>query len=96
MSLNRSDVEKVALLARLQLSEVEVDAMTKQLGKIVAYVEMLSELDTNDVQPMAHAVELENVFADDVVRPSLDRMDALKNAPKADEECFRVPAVLGD
>ncbi|MCA9199254.1 MAG: Asp-tRNA(Asn)/Glu-tRNA(Gln) amidotransferase subunit GatC [Planctomycetales bacterium] len=96
MSLNRSDVEKVALLARLQLSEAEVDAMTNQLGKIVAYVEMLSELDTNDVPPMAHAVELENVFADDVVRPSLDRMDALKNAPKADEECFRVPAVLGD
>ena len=96
MSLARDDVEKVALLARLQLSDGEVVTMTRQLTDIVAYIEQLNELDTSNVQPMAHAVELHNVFADDVNRPSLPREEALANAPKRDEQCYRVPAVLGD
>ena len=96
MSLARSDVEKVSLLARLQLSPAEVDTMTIQLGQIVSYVEQLNELDTDEVEPMAHALDLSNVFADDVVVPSLDREQALANAPKRDEQCYRVPAVLGD
>lgn len=94
-SLARDDVVKTALLARLQLSDVEIDTMTEQLSKIVGYINQLSELDTSDVIPMAHAVELTNVFADDVAQPSLDRADALANAPKSDDECYRVPAVLG-
>jgi aspartyl-tRNA(Asn)/glutamyl-tRNA(Gln) amidotransferase subunit C len=96
MSLTREDVAKVALLARLRFSDAELDAMTNQLGQIVGYVAQLSELNTDNVQPMAHAVELSNVFADDVERPSLDRELALQNAPKRDDECYRVPAVLGD
>ena len=96
MSLTRADVEKVSLLARLQLTPDELDAMTLQLGDIVGYVEQLGELDTRDVEPMAHAMDLANVFADDVLRPSLDREQALANAPKRDAECYRVPAVLGD
>jgi aspartyl-tRNA(Asn)/glutamyl-tRNA(Gln) amidotransferase subunit C len=96
MSLSRRDVEKVSLLARLRLSEAELETMTPQLGKIVDLVDQLSELDTTDVQPMAHALELRNVFAEDVLRPSLDRQDALSNAPKRDDECYRVPAVLGE
>ena len=96
MSLSQEDVQKVALLARLNLSETEVKAMTSQLGAILEYVEQLGELDTDDVQPMAHAIDLANVFADDEPLPSIDRDDALANAPKADDECFRVPAVLGD
>ncbi len=96
MSLTRTDVEKVSLLARLQLSSAEVDAMTFQLGQIVDYVQQLGELATDDVQPMAHALDLYNVFADDIVRPSLPREQALANAPKRDDECYRVPAVLGD
>ncbi len=96
MSLIRTDVEKVSLLARLQLSSAEVDAMTFQLGQIVDYVQQLGELATDDVQPMAHALDLYNVFADDIVRPSLPREQALANAPKRDDECYRVPAVLGD
>ena len=70
--------------------------MTLQLRKIVEYVELLDELDTDDVQPMAHAMDLSNVFADDELLPSLDREQALANAPKRDDECYRVPAVLGD
>ena len=96
MSLSRADVEKVSLLARLRLSDDELDTMTEQLGKIVNYIDQLSELDTADVVPMAHAVELTNVFVEDVPRKSLDRDAALANAPKHDDECYRVPAVLGD
>ena len=96
MSLSSSDVEKVSLLARLQLSDGELDTMTRQLAKIVGYVEQLDQLDTTNVEPMAHAVEIANVFADDSVQPSLRLDDALANAPKKDEECYRVPAVLGD
>lgn len=96
MSLTREDVEKVSLLARLSLTESEVTAMTDQLGQVLQYIDQLSELDTGSVQPMAHAVELSNVFADDVVCESLDRNEALANAPKRDDACYRVPAVLGD
>lgn len=96
MSLSREEVEKVSLLARLRLSEQELGLMTSQLGQIVEYVEQLSELDTDDVEPMAHAVAIQNVFAIDEVASSLDREQSLANAPKRDEECYRVPAVLGD
>lgn len=96
MSLTRADVEKVSLLARLALTPDELDALTLQLGEIVGYVAQLGELDTRDIEPMAHAMDLANVFADDTLFPSLDREQALANAPKRDAECYRVPAVLGD
>jgi aspartyl-tRNA(Asn)/glutamyl-tRNA(Gln) amidotransferase subunit C len=96
MSISRQEVEKVALLARLQLTDKEVELMTEQLSQIVEYIDQLGELDTEGVEPMAHAVELFNVFSDDEPRKSLDREEALANAPKRDEECFRVPAMLGD
>ena len=96
MSLTRDDVAKVALLARLQLDEADLDAFTRQLAQIVGYVDQLGEVDTEDVQPMAHAVEVTNVFRPDEVRPSLPRTDALANAPRASEEAFLVPPVFAD
>jgi aspartyl-tRNA(Asn)/glutamyl-tRNA(Gln) amidotransferase subunit C len=96
MSLSREDVAKVALLARLRLSDAELDLMTRQLGQIVGYVEQLQQLDTEGVAPMAHAMELSNVFRDDEPQPSLARDEALANAPKRDAECYKVPAVLGE
>ena len=96
MALTRHEVEKVALLSRLRLSDDELTRMTAQLGQIVEYVRQLDELDTSQVQPMAHAADLINVFAEDEHRPGLDREQALSNAPKRDDECYRVPAVLGD
>ena len=96
MSLSRQDVEKVSLLARLQLTSEELDRMTLQLGKVLDYVHQMAELNTDEVQPMAHAIDLENVFAEDELHTSLDREQALANAPKRDDECYRVPAVLGD
>jgi aspartyl-tRNA(Asn)/glutamyl-tRNA(Gln) amidotransferase subunit C len=94
--LTREDVEKVSLLARLKLTDEELALMTAQLGQIVGYVEQLGELDTEDVEPMAHAVEVTNVFRPDELRESLPRDAALANAPKADGECYLVPAVLGE
>jgi aspartyl-tRNA(Asn)/glutamyl-tRNA(Gln) amidotransferase subunit C len=96
MSLTVHQVEKVSLLARLQLTEAELATMTEQLGAIVGYVELLSELDTADVEPMSHPLEFFNVFRDDQIRPSLDRQKMLSNAPHANGEFYLVPAVLGD
>jgi aspartyl-tRNA(Asn)/glutamyl-tRNA(Gln) amidotransferase subunit C len=96
MSISRQDIEKVALLARLQLKENELRVMTEQLAQIVAYVDLLAEVDTEALEPMAHAVEVTNVFDDDRVRPSLPRELALSNAPHSDQRGYLVPAVLGD
>lgn len=96
MSLSLEEVRKVALLARLHLTDDELVQLTPQLAQIVGYVEQLGELDTSGVEPLAHPIELHSVFADDVPHASLDRSQALANAPKQDGECYRVPAVLGD
>jgi aspartyl-tRNA(Asn)/glutamyl-tRNA(Gln) amidotransferase subunit C len=94
MSLSRSDVSKVALLARLRLSEGELATFTGQLNSIVDFVTQLQALDTSNVEPLAHGVEIRNVFRDDVRGPSLDREAALANAPQRNAENFLVPAVL--
>jgi aspartyl-tRNA(Asn)/glutamyl-tRNA(Gln) amidotransferase subunit C len=96
MSITREQVLKVSLLARLQLSEAELETMTTQLGQIVGYVDQLRELDTSGVTPMAHALDVANVFVADELRPSLPREAALANAPHHDGECYLVPAVLGE
>jgi aspartyl-tRNA(Asn)/glutamyl-tRNA(Gln) amidotransferase subunit C len=92
--LNRDDVAKVALLGRLKLSSPEIDQFTVQLARVLEYVDVLSEVDTQSVEPMAHAVELTNVFRDDVEEPCLPREDALANAPKTDGRFFLVPPIL--
>jgi len=94
VALTRAEVEKIALLSRLLLSEDELQRMTAQLGDILGYMDLLAEVDTSGVEPMAHARDLANVFREDVVRPSLDREQALANAPHRDAECYLVPAVL--
>lgn len=96
MPLTRQDVEKVALLARLKFAEAELEKITKHMVQIVQYVDKLSELNTEDVEPMAHALDIQNALAEDESRPSLSRNEVLKNAPKHDEEYFLVPAVLGE
>jgi aspartyl-tRNA(Asn)/glutamyl-tRNA(Gln) amidotransferase subunit C len=96
MSISRRDIEKVALLARLQLTEDELATMTSELAQIVGYVDQLGEVNTEGVEPMAHAVEVTNVFRDDLVTPSLPREEALANAPHHDDRGYLVPAVLGE
>lgn len=94
MSLSREEVAKVALLARLRLAPDELETFTGQLNSIVDFVAQLQEPDTSGVEPLAHGVEVRNVFRDDVRGPSLDREAALSNAPKRNHEAFLVPAVL--
>mgnify|MGYP000170984198 CR=1 FL=1 len=94
MPLPRETVLKVAQLARLQLAPEEIDAFAEQLGAILDYVSRLDELDTRQVEPMVHAIEVANVFRDDVLVPSLPRPVALANAPKTDGKYFLVPAIL--
>ncbi len=96
MGLSREDVTKVAQLARLELSETEISALASQLGDVLTYIEQLSELDTEGVEPMAHAVEMVNVLAEDVIEESVDREQILSNAPSRDDTCYRVPPVLGE
>jgi aspartyl-tRNA(Asn)/glutamyl-tRNA(Gln) amidotransferase subunit C len=95
MAMSAEDVLRIANLARLSLAQQEIADLTAKLGSIVGLVEQLSEVNTDDVEPMVHAFELNNVLADDVVGQSLPREMALHNAPASDDECFRVPAVLG-
>lgn len=96
MPLSRQDVAKVGMLARLALSDKELDTMTSELSKIVGFVSLLEELDTTHVEPLAHPLDTQNVFRDDVPAPSLTTAQALQSAPRHDDECFLVPAVLGE
>lgn len=96
MSLSRVEVEKVALLSRLRLSDAELDTITADLAKIVGYVDQLAEVSTEGVEPMAHAIEITNVFRDDSSSASLPREEALANAPHHDTRGYLVPAVLGE
>jgi aspartyl-tRNA(Asn)/glutamyl-tRNA(Gln) amidotransferase subunit C len=96
MAISREEVEKVSLLGRLLLCEEELDRMTTQLGQILDYMDLLREVDTDEVEPMAHALDVCDAFRGDEVRPSLDREEALANAPARDKQCYLVPAVLGE
>lgn len=96
MAISPDEVEKVSLLARLRLSGEELVKMTAQMGQILDYMELLGEVDTEQVEPMAHALDVSDVFREDEAGASLDREAALANAPNRDDECYLVPAVLGD
>ncbi|HEX5472829.1 MAG TPA: Asp-tRNA(Asn)/Glu-tRNA(Gln) amidotransferase subunit GatC [Lacipirellulaceae bacterium] len=96
MSISRADIQKVALLARLQLTEAELAKMTIELAQIVSYVDQLSEVDTEGIEPMAHAIEVRNVFREDNPAECLPREEALANAPHHDDRGYLVPAVLGE
>ncbi|MEA2026882.1 MAG: Asp-tRNA(Asn)/Glu-tRNA(Gln) amidotransferase subunit GatC [Chloroflexota bacterium] len=95
-TLSRRDVEHVAHLARLGLSDAEVTLLEGQLNHILEQFAVLSELDTDAIEPTARVIELESILRDDVVRPSFEVDEALANAPERSGDHFRVPAVLGD
>ena len=89
-------VRHIGKLSRIELTEQEVETFSQQLGAILGYFDKLQELDTEDVQPMAHAVEISNVLAADQVGQSLTPDQALANAAERDGDFFTVPKVLGD
>ena len=95
MALSDEDVRKLALLARLELTDEEVKTLGPQLESILGFVEKLAELDTSDVEPMTTALDVDNRWREDKLTEGLSREAALKNAPSSDEEYFLVPPVLG-
>jgi len=95
-SISRADVEHVAKLARLALTDEEIEELTGQLGTILEHATQVSALDTGDVAPTAHPVPMVNVFRPDDTRPCLDRDEVLAEAPAAEDGRFRVPRILGE
>ena len=94
MKLSREEVEHIALLARLGLSEADVEKFREQLSNILENFTALQQVDTTDVPPTSHALAVQNVIRPDQVALSLPQAEVLANAPRQDEQCFRVKAVL--
>jgi aspartyl-tRNA(Asn)/glutamyl-tRNA(Gln) amidotransferase subunit C len=89
-----SDVDHVAGLAQLRLTDAARTRLTAELAEILTYMDKLNELDTDNVEPMMHVLEIANVLREDRARPSIDRAEALANAPDTDGEYFLVPRIL--
>ncbi len=96
MKITREQVDHVARLARLGLSDEEREMMRAQLDAILAYIDKLNELDTREVEPTSHVIPMTNVFREDTVSPSLAQEEALANAPDRQDAFFRVPRILED
>lgn len=94
--LTRDEVAHVAHLARLSLSDAELDLATEQLAAVLDHAADVAALDLTDVAPTAHPLPLANVLRDDVVVPGVDRDEVLAQAPAVEDGRFRVPAILGE
>ncbi|MCK0112397.1 Asp-tRNA(Asn)/Glu-tRNA(Gln) amidotransferase subunit GatC [Ornithinimicrobium sp. F0845] len=95
-ALSRDDVAHVAMLARIQLTDAELDRLAGQLDQIVGWVGQVNEVAADDVPPMSHPLPLTNVTRPDEVRPSLTAEQALANAPEAELDRFSVPRILDE
>lgn len=94
MKLDRETVEHIAALARIGLSEEEIELMREQLSSILDHIASLQDVDTDDIPPTAQVIQLQNVMRDDVVQPSLPREAVLANAPATEDGYLKVNAVL--
>ncbi|HEX3011650.1 MAG TPA: Asp-tRNA(Asn)/Glu-tRNA(Gln) amidotransferase subunit GatC [Syntrophomonadaceae bacterium] len=94
MALTIKEVEHVALLARLSLTDDEKLVFSRQLSQILDYVDQLNELDTDDVEPLTHILPVFNVFRDDIVRSGSPREEILSNAPLLEENQYKVPKII--
>jgi aspartyl-tRNA(Asn)/glutamyl-tRNA(Gln) amidotransferase subunit C len=94
--ISREEVAHVAHLARLSLTDEELDRYTDQLASILEHADDIAALDIGDVPPTAHPIPLDNVFRDDEPAPCLDRDEVLAQAPAAEGGLFRVPRILGE
>lgn len=94
MSITRKDVEHIANLSRLTLTEEETVSYTETLGKILNFANELQELDVANVEPTTHSLPLKNVLREDVAREWLSQEEALSHAPDQENGQFRVPAVM--
>ena len=94
MSVTKEDVQYIAELARLRLDVKEAESIQKDLNQILGYMKKLEELDTTNVEPLEHVLEMEFRTRKDVPEPPLSHEEAMKNAPDADSDYFRVPKVI--
>ena len=94
MEITKEMVDYVSTLSRLKLDEAEKEKMQGELQQIIAYMDVLNTLDTEGVEPMSHVFPVKNVLRPDVVEPSADRAELLKNAPVPDEAAFLVPKTV--
>jgi aspartyl-tRNA(Asn)/glutamyl-tRNA(Gln) amidotransferase subunit C len=94
MKIERQEVEHVARLARLKVTDEDVSSLTLQMNNILTYIDKLSELDTSDIEPMAHALSLPTPFRQDVAKPSLNIDESLANAPERNNNFLVVPKVI--
>jgi aspartyl-tRNA(Asn)/glutamyl-tRNA(Gln) amidotransferase subunit C len=94
--ISNEQVKHVANLARLAITEEETEMFTKQLDAIITFAEQLNELDTENVEPTYHVLDMKNVLREDIPQKGLDREEVLKNAPEEQEGQFKVPSILGD
>ncbi len=94
MSVSIQDVKYIAELARLEFADEELERLAGELNAILAYMAKLDELSTDDVSPMTHVLDVKNVFRKGEVAQRITHEEALKNAPEADSEYFRVPKVI--
>ena len=94
MKLSREEVEHIALLARVGLSEGEIEKLSEQLSNILENFEVLQQIDTTDVPPTTQSITLENVVREDEPAPSHPKDEVLANAPEQEDGCFKVRAVL--
>ena len=88
------EVRRIARLAALDLTDEEIGPLTRQMGELLQYFQQLQRLDTRDVEPTAHVLDLVNALRDDQPRPSLEPGEATRNAPEAESGHFKVPPVL--
>jgi aspartyl-tRNA(Asn)/glutamyl-tRNA(Gln) amidotransferase subunit C len=94
MAINRDVVKYTSNLARIELSDEELDHFTGQLDRILAYVDKLNMLNVADLEPASHALEMKNVYREDVVKKSLAAGEAIKNAPDKENNLFKVPKII--
>lgn len=96
MKISAEEIKKIALLSRLNIDDDQIEEVGKQLNDILAYMDLLNQVDITDVAPTAHAVSMRNVMRDDVPQPSLSNEKALSNAPEPENGYFKVPKVIQD
>lgn len=94
MKVNRQIIDHVANLSRLKLDDDEAQRLMSDMEQIIMYVDRLNELDTENVKPKEHVMNVKNVFREDVVNPSMSKENILRNAPEKDEGCFKVPRIV--
>lgn len=94
MKISREEIEHIASLARLYLTEEEKELFGSQLGSILDYMEKLNELDTRDTEPTSHVLPISNVMRSDILGHSISKEDALRNAPGHTEKFYKVPKII--